>query len=124
MAKEVVKNKNSNVVKKTTKRIGKVQNGVHKNGKAKKNAKVMNGISDNETAESDCARTILPFHLAFPVHSISKARDFYGRVLGCPEGRSKDIHQQTKNGVMGVADFDMWGHQIVAHKVSDTYRGD
>jgi extradiol dioxygenase family protein len=30
------------------------------------------------------------FHLAFPVHDLEAARDFYGRVLGCPEGRSSD----------------------------------
>ena len=26
------------------------------------------------------------FHLAFPVHDLAAARDFYGGVLGCPEG--------------------------------------
>ena len=29
-----------------------------------------------------------PFHLAFPVTSLAKAREFYGELLGCPEGRS------------------------------------
>ncbi len=28
-----------------------------------------------------------PFHLAFPVRDIAEARQFYGDVLGCPEGR-------------------------------------
>jgi len=28
------------------------------------------------------------FHLAFPVHDLDEARQFYGTVLGCPEGRS------------------------------------
>jgi uncharacterized protein len=46
-----------------------------------------------------------PFHLAFPVHDLSVARDFYGRVLGCPEGRSSSHW----------IDFDLYGHQIVAH---------
>jgi extradiol dioxygenase family protein len=46
-----------------------------------------------------------PFHLAFPVHSLSAARAFYGDLLGCPEGRSSD----------GWVDFDLHGHQIVAH---------
>ena len=46
-----------------------------------------------------------PFHLAFPVHDLVAARDFYGRVLGCPEGRSSDRW----------IDFDLFGHQIVAH---------
>lgn len=46
-----------------------------------------------------------PFHLAFPVTSLDKARTFYGGLLGCPEGRSSD----------GWVDFDFHGHQIVAH---------
>lgn len=46
-----------------------------------------------------------PFHLAFPVTSLAKARAFYGELLGCPEGRSSD----------GWVDFDLRGHQIVAH---------
>jgi uncharacterized protein len=45
------------------------------------------------------------FHLAFPVHDLRAARDFYGGVLGCPEGRSSDTW----------IDFDLFGHQIVAH---------
>ena len=48
---------------------------------------------------------IPPFHIAFPVHSIALAREFYGQLLGCPEGRS-DEHW---------VDFDLYGHQIVAH---------
>lgn len=48
---------------------------------------------------------IPPFHLAFPVHSIDAARAFYGQCLGCKEGRS-DTHW---------VDFDLYGHQIVAH---------
>ncbi|EKS67462.1 MULTISPECIES: VOC family protein [Caballeronia] len=46
-----------------------------------------------------------PFHLAFPVHSLAAAREFYGELLGCPEGRSSDAW----------VDFDFYGHQIVAH---------
>ena len=49
--------------------------------------------------------TTAPFHLAFPVDDLAAARDFYGRVLGCPEGRSSDEW----------IDFDLFGHQIVAH---------
>lgn len=45
------------------------------------------------------------FHLAFPVTDLESARRFYGEVLGCPEGRS------TSDWV----DFDLHGHQIVAH---------
>jgi uncharacterized protein len=46
-----------------------------------------------------------PFHLAFPVTSLERARAFYGELLGCPEGRSAD----------DWVDFDFFGHQIVAH---------
>ncbi len=49
--------------------------------------------------------TLTPFHIAFPVHDIDAARHFYGAVLGCPEGRSADTW----------IDFDLFGHQIVAH---------
>ncbi|WP_438390034.1 VOC family protein [Caballeronia sp. DA-9] len=45
------------------------------------------------------------FHLAFPVNSIAGARQFYGELLGCPEGRSSE----------SWVDFDFYGHQIVAH---------
>lgn len=45
------------------------------------------------------------FHLAFPVHNLDAAREFYGGVLGCPEGRSDP----------SWIDFDFFGHQIVAH---------
>ncbi len=46
-----------------------------------------------------------PFHLAFPVTSLAKARAFYGELLGCPEGRSSE----------DWVDFNLYGHQIVAH---------
>ncbi len=46
-----------------------------------------------------------PFHLAFPVDDLAAARRFYGGLLGCPEGRSADEW----------VDFDLHGHQIVAH---------
>jgi extradiol dioxygenase family protein len=45
------------------------------------------------------------FHLAFPVHDLDAARTFYGGVLGCREGRSDPAW----------VDFDLFGHQIVAH---------
>lgn len=48
---------------------------------------------------------IPPFHLAFPVRDLAEARDFYGVLLGCPEGRSSPEW----------IDFDFYGHQIVAH---------
>lgn len=45
------------------------------------------------------------FHLAFPVHDLAAARTFYGGLLGCAEGRSSPEW----------VDFDLYGHQIVAH---------
>ncbi len=50
-------------------------------------------------------KDIAPFHLAFPVHDLDATRQFYGGLLGCPEGRSSDEW----------IDFDLFGHQIVAH---------
>jgi extradiol dioxygenase family protein len=55
------------------------------------------------------ARTVPPFHLAFPVHDLAAARRFYGDLLGCPEGRSSP----------DWVDFDFYGHQIVAHLAPD-----
>ncbi|MEO0961589.1 MAG: VOC family protein [Pseudomonadota bacterium] len=49
--------------------------------------------------------TMPRFHLAFPVDDLSRARAFYGVLLGCAEGRSSD----------SWVDFDFHGHQIVAH---------
>jgi hypothetical protein len=46
-----------------------------------------------------------PFHLAFPVDDLAAARRFYGELLGCREGRS----------AAKWVDFDLFGHQIVAH---------
>ena len=40
-----------------------------------------------------------------PVHDLAAARAFYGDVLGCPEGRSAPTW----------VDFDLYGHQFVAH---------
>jgi extradiol dioxygenase family protein len=51
--------------------------------------------------------SLRPFHLAFPVHDLEAARSFYGELLGCPEGRSAPEW----------IDFDLYGHQIVAHLV-------
>ena len=45
------------------------------------------------------------FHFAFNVRNLDLARQFYGGVLGCTEGRS------TQSWV----DFDFFGHQISLH---------
>ena|SRR5688572_18520581 len=49
------------------------------------------------------------FHLAFPVHDLDAAREFYGGVLDCEEGRS------SKRWI----DFSLYGHQIVTHLVEN-----
>jgi extradiol dioxygenase family protein len=53
-----------------------------------------------------------PFHLALPVHNLEIAKDFYGNVLGCAEGRSSEKWQ----------DYSLNGHQIVCHWVGEDYR--
>ena len=45
------------------------------------------------------------FHLAFHVTDLDVARQFYGGVLGCTEGRSTD----------SWVDFDFFSHQISLH---------
>ena len=56
--------------------------------------------------------TLPPFHLAFPVDDLEAARRFYGELLGCPEGRSAPEW----------IDFDLFGHQIVAHLAPEQRR--
>ncbi len=45
------------------------------------------------------------FHLAYNVSDLDVARDFYGRLLGCTEGRSTETW----------VDFSFFGHQISLH---------
>ncbi len=59
------------------------------------------------TAAPAAASSLPPFHLAFPVHNLDAARQFYGDLLGCPEGRSS----------VEWIDFNFYGHQIVTHLV-------
>jgi extradiol dioxygenase family protein len=47
------------------------------------------------------------FHLAIPVDDLAKAREFYGGVLGLPEGRS----------AAAWVDWNFHGHQLVTHVV-------
>ena len=49
--------------------------------------------------------SLTPFHLAVVVDDLGAARDFYGGVLGCPEGRSSEHW----------VDFNFFGHQFVCH---------
>ena len=50
------------------------------------------------------------FHLAFPVHDLNAAREFYGGLLECNEGRSSN----------SWIDFNLYGHQIVTHLATDS----
>lgn len=54
-----------------------------------------------------------PFHLAIPVHDLNAARQFYGGVMGCTEGRT-DAHW---------IDWNFWGHQLVTH-LDETFKPD
>ena len=54
------------------------------------------------------------FHFSFAVDDLDRARTFYGGLLGCPEGRK----------LAGRADFNFFGHHIVAHLSPDDTIGD
>ena len=45
------------------------------------------------------------FHLAFPVKDLITTKDFYKKTLNCKIGRESE----------SWIDFDLYGHQIVAH---------
>ena len=66
--------------------------------------------SDDEEDSEDLNLTnlVLPFHLAFPVDDLPKARKFYTEVLGCTTGREAES-----------CVFNFYGHQIVAHRFKD-----
>lgn len=68
------------------------------------------GSTEYETLDTPAPGS--PFHYAFPVHDLNLAKDFYGNVLGCAEGRSSEKWQ----------DFSLHGHQIVCHWVGNDYR--
>ena len=53
-----------------------------------------------------------PFHLAIPVNDLAKATDFYENILGCQRGRASD----------SWIDFNLFGHQVVAHLSPDEVR--
>lgn len=54
------------------------------------------------------------FHFSFAVNDLEQARKFYGGMLGCLEGRK----------LPGRADFNFFGHHIVAHLNADEVVGD
>lgn len=53
------------------------------------------------------------FHFSFAVNDLERARRFYGEILGCQEGRK----------LPGRADFNFFGHHIVAHLAPDDVIG-
>src|SRR5262245_65510911 len=55
-----------------------------------------------------------PFHLSIPVRDLAEARNFYGSLLGCPEGRSSDVW----------VDFNFFGHQLVCHQTEGARRSE
>jgi hypothetical protein len=69
-------------------------------------------LDSNKHGEQGRAMSLPPFHLAFPVDDLAAAHRFYGDLLGCPEGRSAEHW----------VDFDLYGHQIVAHLAPDAPR--
>ena len=52
---------------------------------------------------------IQPFHIAFPVNDLKAAKSFYTKILGCSLGRSSE----------SWIDFNLFGHQVVAHLSPD-----
>lgn len=54
------------------------------------------------------------FHFSFAVSDLDQARKFYGEILQCPEGRK----------LKGRADFNFFGHHIVAHHAPEDIVGD
>ena len=56
-------------------------------------------------------KTIRPFHLAFPVKNLNKSKIWYSEILGCIIGRESDEW----------IDFNLYGHQIVAHLSNENY---
>jgi extradiol dioxygenase family protein len=63
-------------------------------------------ITDTAAGRADGFSSPSIFHLAIHVGDLDRARDFYGRVLGCAEGRSTDTW----------VDFDFFGHQLSLHR--------
>jgi extradiol dioxygenase family protein len=61
---------------------------------------------------NDAAPTL--FHFSFAVNDLDRARNFYGELLGCPEGRKLPRR----------ADFNFFGHHIVAHLAPDEVIGE
>eukprot|EP00924_Labyrinthula_sp_SR-Ha-C_P001657 snap_masked-scaffold_18-processed-gene-5.17-mRNA-1 protein AED:0.20 eAED:0.20 QI:0/0/0/1/1/1/2/0/157 len=64
-------------------------------------------LISNLSASPNAQKELQPFHLAFPVHSLDSAREFYGEILSLPEGRSASRW----------IDYNLYGNQIVCQLV-------
>ena len=53
------------------------------------------------------------FHFSYAVFCLKKKSRFYGEILQCPEGRK----------LKGRADFNFFGHHIVAHYAPEEVTG-
>ncbi len=51
-----------------------------------------------------------PFHLAFATTDLKRIRAFYGKFLGCKEGRSAETW----------VDYDFFGHQLTDPRGTET----
>ena len=58
-------------------------------------------------------KELRPFHLAFPVLNLKKSEKWYTNILGCSIGRKSD----------NWIDFNLFGHQIVAHLAENINQG-
>jgi uncharacterized protein len=65
--------------------------------------------SNAPTQLSENNPVLLAAHVALAVDDLAAAQEFYGRVLGCEQGRS-DGHW---------IDWNLYGHQFVTHQVED-----
>jgi len=56
--------------------------------------------------------TLSPFHIAIPTDNLDSTRAFYGKLLGCNEGRSAEKW----------IDYNFFGHQLSIHLKPDEIR--
>ena len=53
-----------------------------------------------------------PFHHAIPSNDLPKSKQFYGDILGCPQGRTDPAKW---------IDYNLYGNQLVAHFATEEY---
>jgi hypothetical protein len=65
-----------------------------------------------------------PFHYAFPVHNLEAAKEFYGNVLGCAEGRSSEkVRNEIGSAVklLQAVDIDSYHSKNGPHRLSTRF---